>query len=228
MNPTGEQLADYFGEISHNDADIKRIIGFFLISAIWILVVVYLTKGDRIKEYFKRVFNSKNTEPRPVSSNVSNGYVYDVNNNEILTMDMNPINEDRDIFVPKYKGNGESSLANNNKTGKYDSLTEINTLVNLLVKNDRPAVFDYLKKLVIRGIAIESLAENVVLELDKVLEAKVSGDTNRSNIVLSQIASHWSKEKLELVVGSFLSIMDTNYSNKALGAQVALLKIMKN
>lgn len=228
MTPTGEQLAEYFGKISHSNADIKRIIGVFLISAIWILVVIYLTKGENIKEYLKKKFSSLKAESNLSKKKTSSGYVYDINNNQIFTMDMNPTNESSEVFVPKYKEGDKSQNASVKTADKKDLLTEVNTIVNLLVKGDKMAVFDYVKKIGERGVSVEALAEEVVLELDSVLQAKISGETNRKNIVLAQIVSSWSKEKIESVIGGFFSIIETGYADKVMGVKVALMRVMKN
>ncbi|HEY9584704.1 MAG TPA: hypothetical protein VJI33_03985 [Candidatus Paceibacterota bacterium] len=224
MNPTGEQLADYLGQLPQSEADLRRFLGILAVGAVWILAIYFVKRAGG--EYPSRVI-SNGKEPKVVPIKGSNGYIYDVNNNKILTMDMNPINEGADIFVPKYKSSEENKVSNK-FAATPESITEVNATVNFLVKNDKQGVFEYLKKISGQGIAIDSLSEKIVLELDKALSAKISGETNRTNVVLSQIISHWSREKTESVISGFLSIMETKYVDKVLGAKVELLKMMKS
>jgi hypothetical protein len=273
MTATGTQLADYLGRVAHSNISISRILALVLIAAIWLTVVVLVlcfAKGGKIKGFIKRAFRNVETEPQSVSDDWSSGYVFDVNNNEILNMDTNPTSDlATDVFVPKYNvepaqnkkaaepaevytptpedygigsepnvvsdsNNGgvvskESVVANGGgkKTDKSDLTTEINAFVNLIVRGDDKPVLEFVRKIKDKNISVDEFATDAVLELDVAYRARIGGETNRRNVVLSQIVSHWSNSKMEAVISALLSIVEGNYSDKNLGMKIALMRIMR-
>lgn len=258
--------------------DSAKLILFLILVAFWSGVVVYIVKFVDIKKIIRRAFRNVENEPQFAEANMSSGFVYDINNNRVLTMDMNPINNNdshTDVFVPKYGvehsqnnkaveasevntktardygidngGNvvsnshsngdtifGESAVSNGNGNGsvkqndKFDLTTDVNSFVNLIVRGDEKPVLEYVKKIKDKGISVDEFVTNVVLELDIAYRAKLEGETNRRNIVLSQIVSHWNNSKMETVMSTLLGIAENNYADKNLGAKIAVMRIMRS
>lgn len=93
-------MAGYLGQLPQSDTDFRLFFGISII-VVWLFIVYFVKKGSQEDQPTGINIYKK---PKTVSVKGSNGYIYDVNNNKILTMDMNPINEDSDIFVPRYTG----------------------------------------------------------------------------------------------------------------------------
>ncbi|TSC67162.1 MAG: hypothetical protein CEO19_332 [Parcubacteria group bacterium Gr01-1014_73] len=106
-----------------------------------------------------------------------------------------------------------------------DQTTEINTFVSLLTRGDEKAVANYLRVLRENGKSVERFIRETIMELDSAYRARLEGENNRSNFVLSQIISRWSGEKTEEVIGILLSIIDKNYKNSAIGLKLAVMRI---
>ena len=204
----------------------------------------------------------------------SSGFVFDVNNNRVLTMDMNSVQSGAsDIFVPKsnaepaqnkksvepadiytptakdygievkpngglgYSSNGNVQSNSNGgdngngkaeNTGKEDLTTDVNAFVNLVVRGDEKPVLEFVKKIKDKGVSASEFAANVVLELDTAYRAKLDGETNHCNIVLSQIVSHWGSEKMEATMSNLLGIAENHYADKNLGTKIAMMRIMRS
>ena len=281
MTPTGTQLSSYLAEVAKveiNNPSHILVVGAIVI--LWLGVFFYIKKWKKVEAFFKKAF--RNVEMESVSDTyvMSTGSIIDVNNN-ILNMDMNPINNpSNDIFVPKYpdktngrkdvepvitdtmarkdyndtqkqndnsadfnenhnssnghNGNGYASN-NNNSNGNNNGLThnnedfttDINSFVNLIVRGEEKPVLEFIRKIKDKGISSDKFAADVVLELDVAYRAKLEGETNRRNIVLSQIVSHWSRPKMEAIMSSLLGIVENSYADNNLGTKIALMRIMR-
>ncbi len=231
-----------------------RVVAFFSIVALWSLVLVLIARSDEIRGFFKTKF--KSLEKPSNGERSSGGYIFSVNDKKILTMDMNPVNEtSTDVLVPKYDANfkkekslaeiaetyvptprdygivtKEAVLADNKKEKnmKPDLMTDVNSFVNLIVRGEEKPVLEYVRKLKEKNVPVEDFMSSVILELDSAYRAKIEGETNRRNVVLSQIVSHWSAAKLEAVLAALFSIIDKNYSNQHVGLRIALMRMSKS
>lgn len=253
--------------------DSAKLILFLVLVALWSGVIVYIVKHVDFKKFIKRAFRNVENEPQFAEANMSGGLVYDISNDRVLTMDMNPVNDSNaDIFVPKYgiehsqsdkdveaskvdtptardysinsvsngvsNGNGNSNatydasaVSNGNgnarQNDKFDLTTDVNSFINLIVRGDEKPVLEFIRKIKDKGVTAGDFATNVVLELDNAYRSKLAGETNRRNIVLSQIISHWNGTRIEAVMNGLFAIVENSYADNNLGTKIALMRIMR-
>lgn len=106
-----------------------------------------------------------------------------------------------------------------------NQMTEVNTFVSLIARGDEKAVNNYLRTMRENGKSVERFIRETIMELDGAYRARLEGENNRNNFVLSQIISRWSGEKTEEVISILLSIIDKNYKNSNLGLKLAVMRI---
>ncbi|MBI2474212.1 MAG: hypothetical protein HYV68_00770 [Candidatus Taylorbacteria bacterium] len=219
--------------------DFLTLLGFVVIVGLWSLLVVMVFKSDKFKAMIAGMFRNVDEDPR-LAGHTESGYVFDVTGNQVLNMNMNPVIDALpEHFIHKHNGSGSGngnqmaepadayaqSEVKNGQGGEM--ITDVNAFINLVVRGEFNAVFDHLRKMKSKGIEASDFATNVVLELDAAYRAKIEGDNNKRNIVLSQIISHWNRSKIEGVIASLLSIVDRSYSDPNIGLKVALMRIMR-
>ncbi|OHA15517.1 MAG: hypothetical protein A3H57_00370 [Candidatus Taylorbacteria bacterium RIFCSPLOWO2_02_FULL_43_11] len=224
--------------------DVVKLVGFLIIVALWSLLVVMVVKSDKVKEIMHRFFRNVNEEPEYVARGAGAGYVIDLNSNQVLNMNMNPVHDLSDTYVSKHNfsdnGNGKNNAVanetsssslnghvNSASSSNGDLMQEVNTFMGLVVRGDEHAVFEHLRRMKAKGVDSSEFASNVVLELDAVYRSKMDGETNRKNVVLSQTLSAWNRVRIEAVISSLLTIVDQSYSDSNVGAKVAIMRIMR-
>ena len=216
--------------------DVMKLAGFFVIVALWSLLVVMVVKNDKVKEIMRRMFRNVD-HPELQTETVGAGYVFDLSSNQVLSMNMSPVRDITESFVPKQGYADNSSKSNGNGNGAIampteshsgnDLVQEVNSFMTLVVRGDEQAVFDQLRKLKGRGVDSADFASRVVLELDSVYRSKVEGENNKTNMALSQTLSAWNRGKIESVIASLLTIVDHSYNDSTVGTKVAIMRIMR-
>jgi hypothetical protein len=246
---TNPQGYIYLSQVPYTGlGDFLKLMGFVVIVGLWSLLVVMVFKSDKVKAILAHMFRNVEEDTRLIPNAVSAGVVFDVSNNQMLNMNMSPVLDTMpEHFVHKQEysnGNGNGRNHVNNvpeslprdeqafgmtavSNSSADTVTDVNAFINLVVRGEVNSVFDYLRKMKAKGVDASDFATNVVLELDAAYRAKIDGDNNKHNIVLSQIISHWNRTKIEGVISSLLSIVDRSYSDPNLGLKVALMRMMR-
>jgi hypothetical protein len=144
------------------------------------------------------------------------------NNEETGTVSVKDFGVVTDSGVSSY-----STSSPDVRSGAKDLMTDINSFVNLLLRGEEKPIFECLKKIKSDGVSIEEFFANVVLELDSAYRARLEGENNRHNIVLSQVVSHWSNVKMEEIMNTLLSVTSHNYLDQNLGTKIAIVRMLR-
>jgi hypothetical protein len=217
--------------------DLTKLFGFLVIVGLWSLLIVMFIKADKTKEVVRKMLRNAEGNNGP---SAKSGYVFDVAGKQLLNMSMSPVGGAiADAFVPKaftHTGKSEArevavphdetAYALNSRVSDHSS--DVNTFMDLIVRNDESAVFEHLRKMKAKGVNSADFAAAVVLELDAVYRAKLDGEQNKQNGALSQILSNWNRARIEGVIASLLTIVDHSYTDANVGTKVAVMRIMKS
>jgi hypothetical protein len=111
--------------------------------------------------------------------------------------------------------------------GAEDTGTLAPLFIDLLVAGEQQKSFELLRRLLAKGVTLESFITTVVRKLDDVYKNRLEGNHNPDKELATKTAL-WSNADFEKVLGLLVECIDYSYSNNRIGTKIAMTKIFEH